>query len=88
MVRWIGRDNGTRNSPDTREEPRLAARLLTLREVADLLHAHPNSIRRWSDAGLLPVVRIGRRGDRRFRISDVEGFLEGRAEGTVDRARR
>ena len=88
MVRWTERGNGTRNSPDTREEPRLAVRLLTLREVADLLHAHPNSIRRWSDAGLLPVVRIGRRGDRRFRISDLEEFLEGRAEGTVSRARR
>ncbi len=81
MVRWIGRGNGTRNSPDTREEPRLAARLLTLREVANFLHAHPNSIRRWSDAGLLPVVRIGRRGDRRFRVSDLEEFLEGVPKG-------
>ena len=54
----------------------LGGRLLTLREVAYMLHAHPNSIRSWSDSGLLPAVRIGRRGDRRFRQQDVEQFLQ------------
>ena len=43
-------------------------RLLTLKEVSDMLRAHPNSIRRWSDTGLLPAVRIGERGDLRFRL--------------------
>ncbi len=40
-----------------------------------MLHAHPNSIRTWSDSGILPAVRIGRRGDRRFRYQDVERLL-------------
>ena len=44
---------------------------------AEQLRVHPNSIRRWSDTGLLPAVRIGERGDRRFRLRDVERFLEG-----------
>ena len=74
------------NSPDTREEPPSAPRLLTLREVAYQLHAHVNSIRRWTNEGLLLSVRIGRRGDRRFRPLDVERFLEeypGRTEAAT-----
>ena len=33
------------------------------------------SIRRWSDAGLLPVRRVGRRRERRFDQADLLGFL-------------
>ena len=65
------------HSLDTPDDPSVPQRLLTLKEVSDMLRAHPNSIRRWSDAGLLAVVRIGERGDRRFRLHDVERFLEG-----------
>ena len=49
--------------------------LLTVAEVAQRLHAHPHSVRRWADAGLLHCYRIGFRGDRRFRSDDVEEFL-------------
>ena len=49
--------------------------LLKVSEVADLMNAHPNSVRRWADLGLLPAYRIGMRGDRRFRSGDVENFL-------------
>ena len=49
--------------------------LLTVSEVARLLHVHPNSVRYWADAGLLSVYRIGRRGDRRFKRDDVTDFL-------------
>ena len=65
------------NSADTPERPIGAAEVFTLEEVSDMLRVHPNSIRRWSDTGLLPAVRIGERGDRRFRLRDVERFLEG-----------
>ena len=49
--------------------------MLTVSEAARLLNAHPNSVRRWADMGLLPVYRIGRRGDRRFKVEDVDCFL-------------
>jgi excisionase family DNA binding protein len=49
--------------------------LLKVSEVADLMNAHPNSVRRWADIGLLPSYRIGQRGDRRFKLQDVYGFL-------------
>ena len=51
------------------------AKMLTVQEVADLLHAHPNTIRNWCDIGLLEAQRIGPRGDRRFRPEDVDRFL-------------
>ena len=65
------------DSADNSNGPSVPQRLLTLKEVSDMLRVHPNSIRRWSDAGLLPAVRLGERGDRRFRVRDVERFLEG-----------
>ena len=49
--------------------------MLTVREVAQLLHVHTNTVRRWSDRGLIRAYRISRRGDRRFRGADVAHFL-------------
>ena len=50
--------------------------LITVSQVAELLHVHPHSIRRWADAGLLPCYRFDLRGDRRFALDDVEHFME------------
>ena len=50
-------------------------KLLTVSEAARVLSAHPNSVRRWADMGLLPTYRIGRRGDRRFKTEDLYYFL-------------
>ncbi len=52
------------------------ARLLTTTEVARLLNVHPNTVRHWADAHLLPAYRIGPRRDRRFRRADIEDFLK------------
>ena len=49
--------------------------MLTAREVARLLHIHPNTVRRWSDKGIIQAYRISKRGDRRFRRTDIERFL-------------
>ena len=46
-------------------------RILKVSEVAEILHAHPNTIRRWSEQGKIGAYRIGARGDRRFRESDI-----------------
>ena len=55
--------------------PRSDGLLFTVSQVARLLRAHPNSVRRWADMGLLPGYRIGLRGDRRFDSHDVSEFL-------------
>jgi excisionase family DNA binding protein len=49
--------------------------LLTVSEAAGLLSAHPNSVRRWADMGLLNTYRVGLRRDRRFRLKEVVSFL-------------
>ena len=50
--------------------------MLTTTEVAHLLHVHPNTVRHWANKGLLPVYRLGTRGDRRFKWKEVETFIE------------
>jgi len=49
--------------------------MLTVSEVARLLHVHPNTLRRWSNKGRIRSYRINPRGDRRYRLRDIEGFL-------------
>lgn len=51
--------------------------MLTPTEVARLLHIHINTVRRWSDQGILRPYRIGPRGDRRFDKDHITSFLHG-----------
>jgi excisionase family DNA binding protein len=48
--------------------------LLTIGHVSRVLHVHTNTIRRWSDQGILKSYRIGSRGDRRFDSEDISRF--------------
>ena len=36
---------------------------------------HPNTVRAWSEAGRLRYYRINERGDRRYRLGDLQRFL-------------
>lgn len=54
--------------------------MLTISDVARLLHVHQNSVRRWANAGLLRCYRVGIRGDRRFKADEVNQFLESAVE--------
>ena len=56
---------------------------LSVTKAARLLGVHPNTIRAWSDAGRLRYYRINPRGDRRYRLGDLQRFLTA-AEGTTD----
>jgi len=49
--------------------------MLTTSEVARQLNVHINTVRRWSNQGIIRAYRIGPRGDRRFREKDITGFL-------------
>ena len=49
--------------------------MLTVSDVARLLSVHINTVRRWSNQGILKAYRVGSRGDRRFRQEDIASFL-------------
>jgi excisionase family DNA binding protein len=51
--------------------------LLTVGQVAEMLSVHPNTLRRWTQQGLLKSYRIGPRKDRRFQRAEVLEFLGG-----------
>src|SRR5690349_10148534 len=53
-----------------------AEKQLNTREAARFLRVSEASIRRWSDSGILPGVRVGPRRERRFRESDLAAFVE------------
>jgi excisionase family DNA binding protein len=50
-------------------------RMLTTSGVAKMLYVHINTVRRWSDQGILKPYRIGPRGDRRFIRDDIIQYL-------------
>ena len=52
-----------------------AEAMLTASELAHLLNVHINTVRRWSNRGVLKAYRVGPRGDRRFSKEDVDKFL-------------
>jgi excisionase family DNA binding protein len=49
--------------------------MLTVTEVARMLHVHPNTLRRWSKDGRIPSYRIAPRGDRRYKQEEIARFL-------------
>jgi excisionase family DNA binding protein len=54
---------------------KVGSTMLTLREAARVLSAHANTVRRWTNDGRLHTLRIGPRGDRRFRPEELRRFL-------------
>lgn len=55
--------------------------MLTISEVAHILNVHINTVRRWSNQGVLKAYRIGSRGDRRFRQEDIDSFFAKEGKG-------
>jgi len=48
---------------------------LTASQAARLLNVHVNTLRRWTNNGILKSHRVGRRHDRRLTQRDIEYFL-------------
>jgi excisionase family DNA binding protein len=71
-VRQIAKAETTARKKPARDDPDA---LLTTSEAAELLNVHVNTVRRWSNKGLLETYRIGSRGDRRVRRRDVDKLL-------------
>ena len=54
--------------------------MLTTSDVAHLLNVHINTVRRWSNRGIIKTYRIGSWGDRRFVREDIVSFLKQKSE--------
>lgn len=50
--------------------------LLTIRQAAKILNVNVETLRRWDKSGKLKAIRIGTRGDRRYRKIDIENFIK------------
>ncbi|HJQ08734.1 MAG TPA: helix-turn-helix domain-containing protein [Candidatus Saccharimonadales bacterium] len=60
------------------EETNNSSNLLTLKQASQLLSCHPNTLRKWDNSGYLKAIRIGKRGDRRYKKAEVMKLLEGK----------
>ncbi len=49
--------------------------MLTTGEASRILYVHCNTLRRWTERGLIAAYRVGPRGDRRYRREDVDALL-------------
>ena len=59
-------------------------RLLTAKEVADLIQVDRSTVSRWAKAGTLPSLKIG--DLLRFRPSDIEAFINAHRRTPQDAA--
>jgi transcriptional repressor of dcmA and dcmR len=50
--------------------------LLDIKQAAELLNVSETSLRRWTNAGQLACLRVGRKRERRFRRADLLAFME------------
>jgi excisionase family DNA binding protein len=62
-------------------------RLFNVSQAANFLGASAASVRKWSDAGLLPAYRAPG-GQRRYSLDDLEEFLWSTREPVIRRGRR
>jgi excisionase family DNA binding protein len=58
------------------------ARHLTIREIAEREHIHPDTVKRAINNGHLRAHRVGTRGDWRIAVEDYEAWLANGAQTT------
>ncbi len=51
-------------------------KLLTIKQAAEILNVHVETLRRWGKSGKLKAVRVNKRGDRRYDPKDIEAILK------------
>ena len=51
-------------------------KLLTVRQAAEILNVHVETLRRWDKSGKLRAIRINKRGDRRYKPEDLEKLMK------------
>ena len=59
--------------------------LLTLKQACEILNCHPNTLRKWDNEGKLKAVRLGDRGDRRYKKEDIINFIGQKSTSIYDK---
>ncbi len=59
--------------PKTKNE---LQKLLTIRQAAEVLNVHVETLRRWDRSGKLKAIRVNDRGDRRYKSEDLEKMVK------------
>jgi excisionase family DNA binding protein len=57
------------------ERAKAPSNMLRTGEACRILCIHSNTLRRWSEQGIVKTYRLGPRGDRRFRREDIAALL-------------
>lgn len=50
--------------------------LLTIKQAAEVLNVHAETLRRWDKRGKLKAIIVNERGDRRYDPRDIELILK------------
>lgn len=56
-------------------------KLLRISQAAEMLGVNPETLRRWDRSGELRAIKLGKRGDRRYRASDIERMINRKKAG-------
>ena len=55
-------------------------KLLTIRQAAEIINVHVETLRRWDKSGKLKAIIVNERGDRRYDPKDIEAILKNRTK--------
>ncbi len=69
-------DIAEKMEPQATSRPISSDSLLRVSDAAAMLGVHPNTIRIWTDSGVLESYRIGPRQDRRIPASVIKAMME------------
>ena len=53
-------------------------KLLTIRQAAEILNVHVETLRRWDKKDKLKAIKVNDRGDRRYTQEEIENYLNRR----------
>lgn len=61
---------------DIQQKLKSLPELLTISQVAEIFSIHPDTLRNWEKDGTLVPLRVGKRGDRKYRPQDIETIID------------
>lgn len=75
---YLTRDRLIRNSMRKDIEAKLKdmPELLSIGQVAEIFSIHQDTLRNWEKEGILVPLRVGKRGDRKYRPQDIQTIVD------------